>query len=112
MSALFSTHLSADGSIVLYLEEPEANLDLIEDVVSQVPMFYLAQIRDHSGSPSVATLEGARLLDKVRAKVPPFVTKVGHLGEEEALALAQQLVDAVNFARAVAGLPAKLELVK
>ena len=110
--SLFSTHLAADGSVALYLEETDANLDLIEDVVSQVPMFYLAQIRDHSGSTSQASMESARLLDKVRQKVPPFVTKVSHLTQAEALELAQQLIEMVKFARAIEGKPTKLELVK
>lgn len=110
--SLFSTHLSADGTVALYLEEPDANLDLIEDVVAQVPMFYLAQIRDHSGAPALTSMESARLLDKVRQKVPPFVTKISHLTEEEALALASQLFESVKFARAIAGKSTKLELVK
>jgi hypothetical protein len=37
---------------------------------------------------------------------------VASMTEDEALALAQQLIDAVKFARAIAGKTTKLELVK
>lgn len=110
--SLFSVHNATDGSFVLYLEETDANLDLIEDVVSQVPMFHLARIRDHSGDESLRTMESARLLDKVRQSVPDFVTKIANMSEEEALALAEALTDSVKFARAIAGRPVTLEVVK
>jgi hypothetical protein len=110
--SLFSVHNATDGSFHLYLEEPDANLDLIEDVVANVPMFFLAQMRDHSGIESMGSLEQARLLDKVRAKVPPFVTCLAKITEQEALDLAEALIMNVKFARAVAGKTTKLELVK
>lgn len=110
--SLFSVHNATDGSFHLYLEEPEANLDLIEDVVANVPMFYLAQIRDHSGVDSLKSIEAARMLDKVRAKTPPFVTCLAKMTEDETLALAEALIMNVKFARAVAGKTTKLEIVK
>ena len=112
MSELFSVHNASDGSIVLYLEETNANLDLLEDVVAQVPMFHLARLRDHSGTDALKSLEAARLLDKVRQSVPECVVKVAQMNEQEALALAKALVESVQFARAVAGRPAALELIK
>jgi hypothetical protein len=112
MNSLFSIHNASDGSIVLYLEEPEANLDLLEDVMAQVPMFHLARLRDHSGIDSMKSLDAARLLDKVRQSVPDCVVKVAQMSEGEALALAQALIDSVKFARAVAGRPVALELIK
>ena len=112
MSNLFSVHTASDGSFVLYLEEPDANLDLLEDVMAQVPMFHLARLRDHSGTDSLKSIEAARLLDKVRQQVPECVVKVAQMNEGEALALAKALVESVQFARAVAGRPAALELIK
>jgi len=112
MTDLFSIHNASDGSIVLYLEEAEANLDLLEDVMAQVPMFHLARLRDHSGIDSLRSESAASLLDKVRQSVPECVVKVAQMSEEEALALAQALIDSVKFARAVAGRPVGLELVK
>lgn len=110
--SLFSVHNATDGSFHLYLEDSEANLDLIEDVVANVPMFYLAQIRDHSGIDSLKSIEAARMLDRVRAKTPPFVTCVAKMTEDEILVLAEALIMNVKFARAVAGKTTKLEIVK
>ena len=112
MTDLFSIHNASDGSIVLYLEEAEANLDLLEDVMAQVPMFHLARLRDHSGIDAIRSESAASLLDKVCQQVPECVVKVAQMSEEEALALAQALIDSVKFARAVAGRPAGLELIK
>jgi len=110
--SLFSVHNSVDGSLIIYLEETEANLDLLEDVVAQVPLFHIAQVRDHSHPNALKEFGPSPMIDKVRAKVPSFVTRVAAMNEEEAVALAQQLVEAVAFARAIDGRPVKLELVK
>jgi hypothetical protein len=40
------------------------------------------------------------------------VVKVAQMNEQEALALAKALVESVQFARAVAGRPVGLELIK
>jgi hypothetical protein len=112
MTDLFSVHNASDGSIVLYLEETDANLDLLEDVLAQVPMFHLARLRDHSGIDSFKSESAASLLDKVRQQVPECVVKVAQMSEQEALALAKALVESVQFARAVAGRPATLELIQ
>ena len=112
MTDLFSVHNASDGSIVLYLEEADANLDLLEDVLAQVPMFHLARLRDHSGIDSFKSESAASLLDKVRQQVPECVVKVAQMSEQEALALAKALVESVQFARAVAGRPATLELIQ
>jgi hypothetical protein len=107
MTDLFSVHNASDGSIVLYLEETDANLDLLEDVLAQVPMFHLARLRDHSGIDSFKSESAASLLDKVRQQVPECVVKVAQMSEQEALALAKALVESVQFAR-----PATLELIQ
>lgn len=106
--SLFSVHNSATGAVVLYVEETEANLDLIEDVVAQVPMLCLARLRDHQLKDGPLAEE----LDYIRDSIPNFVTKVASMTEAEALDLAEQLIDSVKFARAIAGRPVKLELVK
>lgn len=106
--SLFSVHNSATGAVVLYVEETEANLDLIEDVVAQVPMLCLARLRDHQLKDGPLAEE----LDCIRGQIPNFVTKVASMTEAEALDLAEQLIDSVKFARAIAGRPVKLELVK
>lgn len=110
--SLFSVHNAVDGSLVIYLEETDANLDLLEDLVAQVPLFHIAQVRDHSHPSSIKEAGSLAMIEKVRQKVPSFVTRIAAMSEDEAVALAQQLVEAVAFARAIDGRPVKLELVK
>lgn len=110
--SLFSVHTATDGAIAVYLEEADANLDLLEDIVEQVPLLHLARLQDFSGTYALTSEVAAREADKVRAAIPTVVAKVASMTEDEALALAQQLIDAVKFARAIAGKTTKLELVK
>ena len=110
--SLFSVHTAIDGAIVVYLEEADANLDLLEDIVEQVPLLHLARLRDFSGTYALTSEAAAREADKVRAAIPTVVAKVASMTEDEALALAQALIDSVKFARAVAGRPVALELIK
>lgn len=108
----FSVHNASDGTLVIYLEEQDANLDLLEDVVGQVPLLALSRLAEHSQIDSLKSEQAARLLDKVRAQLPDVCVKVASITEDEALALAEQLMMSVKFARAVAGKSTKLELVK
>jgi hypothetical protein len=110
--SLFSVHNASDGSFVIYLEEQDANLDLLEDVVGQVPLLALSRLAEHSRIDSLKSEQAARLLDKVRAQLPDVCVKVACFTEDEALALAEQLIMSVKFARAIAGKSTKLELVK
>jgi hypothetical protein len=112
MTNIFSVHNAVDGSVVLYLEETDANLDLLEDIVAQVPLFHIAQIRDHSNPSSMKEFGASPMLDKVRQKVPSFVTRIAAMTEEEAVSLAEALLESVQFARAIDGRPVNLHLVK
>jgi hypothetical protein len=109
---LFSVHNATNGSVVVYLEEQDANLDLLEDVVAQVPLLALSRLAEYSGLDALKSEEAARLLDKVRMQLPDIAVKVASITEDEALALAEQLILSVKFARAIAGRPMKLELIK
>jgi hypothetical protein len=106
--SLFSVHNSATGALILYVEETEANLDIVEEIVAQVPLLCLARLREHQLKDGPMAEE----LDCIRGQIPNFVTKVASMSEAEALDLAEQLIDSVKFARAIAGRPVKLELVK
>jgi hypothetical protein len=110
--SLFSVHNATDGSVVLYLEEQDANLDLLEDVVGQVPLLALSRLAEHSRLDALESNEATRLLDKVRSQLPDIAVKVSAMTEGEALELAEQLIMSVKFARAIAGRPMKLELIK
>jgi DNA-directed RNA polymerase specialized sigma54-like protein len=111
-SNLFSCHNSLDGSFVLYLEEQDANLDLLEDVVGQVPLLALSRLAAHSRYEVIDSPEATKLLDKIRGQLPDVALKIATMTEDEALALAEALIDSVKFARAIAGRPMKLELIK
>ena len=110
---LFSVHNALNGDVVIYLEERDANLDLVEDVVTQVPMGSIQAINALSGL-DLKSIESARLMDKARSAVPDLAIKLASVSESEALTLAEQLITAVKYARAMRSQPltTKLELVK
>jgi hypothetical protein len=110
---LFSVHNALNGDVVIYLEERDANCDLIEDVVTQVPMGSIQAINALSGI-DLKSIESARLMDKARSAVPDLALKLASMSESEALTLAEQLITAVKYARAMRSQPqgVKLELVK
>jgi hypothetical protein len=110
---LFSVHNALNGDVVIYLEERDANLDLVEDVVTQVPMGSIQAINALSGL-DLKSIESARLMDKARSAVPDLAIKLASMSESEALTLAEQLITAVKYARAMRSQPlaTKLELVK
>jgi hypothetical protein len=60
------------------------------------------------------SIESARLMDKARSAVPDLAIRLASVSESEALTLAEQLITAVKYARAMRSQPlaTKLELVK
>jgi hypothetical protein len=110
---LFSVHNSLNGDVVIYLEERDAALDLVEDVLAAVPMSDLESIESLLIT-DLKSIEAARLMDKARSAVPDLAIKLASISESEALTLAEQLIVAVKFARAMRSqpTPTKLELVK
>jgi hypothetical protein len=109
---LFSVHAAIDGEFVIYLEEQDASLDMLEDVLEQLSIVDLAGLKEASDVPSLKDVDAARRLDRVRAGMPTVVARLARLTEAEALTLAEQLIMIVKHSRAVAGKPTKLELVK
>ena len=110
---LFSVHNSLNGDFVIYLEERDANLDVVEDVLAAVPLVQLKGIQSlilHD----LKSIDLARLMDKARSAVPDLSIKLASISESEALTLAEQLITAVKVARAMRSEPltTKLELVK
>jgi hypothetical protein len=110
---LFSVHNSLNGDVVIYLEERDAALDLVEDVLAAVPMAHLESIESLLIT-DLKSSEAARMMDKARSAVPDLAIKLTSVSESEALTLAEQLITAVKFARAMRSqlLTTKLELVK
>ena len=110
---LFSVHNSLNGDFVIYLEERDANLDVVEDILAAIPLVQLKGIQSlilHD----LKSIDLARLMDKARSAVPDLSIKLASISESEALTLAEQLITAVKFARAMRSQPltTKLELVK
>lgn len=108
---LFSVHAGIDGEFSIYLEEQDANLDMLEDVLEQVNIIDLAGLKEF-GSVEALKHEGAAArLDAVRAGMPQVVSRIAKLTEAEALTLAEQLIMSVKTTRAL-NKKTKLELVK
>jgi hypothetical protein len=107
---LFSVHAGADGEFSIYLEERDANLDLLEDVVEQVNVIDLAGLKEFASVDALKKEDAAITLDAVRSGIPDFVVRIAKLSEQEALTLAEQLIMIVKESRVQR--PAKLELVK
>ncbi len=110
---LFSVHNALNGDVVIYLEERDANLDVVEDILAAVPLVQLKGIQSlilHD----LKSIDLARLMDKARSAVPELAIKLASVSESEALTLAEQLITAVKYARAMRSQPlaTKLELVK
>ena len=109
---LFSVHTDSQGEFVIYLEERDANLDLLEDVVDQVNLIDLAGLKEFASVDALKDIDAARRLDRVRAGMPDVIVCLAKLTEAEALTLAEQLIMAVKEHRARTNRPVKLELVK
>jgi hypothetical protein len=107
---LFSVHAGADGEFSIYLEERDANLDLLEDVCDQVNLIDLAGLKEFASVDALKDVDAASHLDKVRAGMPDVIVRIAKLSEQEALTLAEQLIMIVKESRVQR--PAKLELVK
>jgi hypothetical protein len=107
---LFSVHAGADGEFSIYLEERDANLDLLEDVCDQVNLIDLAGLKEFASVDALKDVDAASRLDKVRAGMPDVIVRIAKLSEQEALTLAEQLIMIVKESRVKK--PAKLELVK
>lgn len=108
---LFSVHGAVDGEFVLYVEERDAALDLLEDVVDQVNIIDLAGLKEFASVDALKDIDAARRLDKVRAGMPDVIVRIAKLTEAEALTLAEQLIMTVKESRALRNKP-KLEIVK
>lgn len=108
---LFSIHHGADGEFALYLEEQDANLDMLEDVLEQVNVIDLAGLKEFGSVEALKEDSGAYRLDAVRAGMPQVVSRIAKLTEAEALTLAEQLIMSVKVSRAL-DKKTKLELVK
>lgn len=108
---LFSVHIGVDGHYSLYLEEQDANLDMLEDVLEQVNVIDLAGLKEFGSVEALKETGAAHRLDAVRAGMPMVIARIAKMTEAEALTLAEQLIMSVKTSRALQK-KTKLELVK
>lgn len=106
---LFTVHNSLNGDLAIYLEERDAALDLIEDVLAGVPISHLKAIEALLIT-NLRASDAARALDKARAAVPDLALKLASISESEALTLADQLITAVKYGRAMRSEPQTVKL--
>ena len=109
---LFSVHSDGQGEYAIYLEERDAILDLLEDVVDQVNVIDLAGLKEFGCVDALKEIDAASRLDRVRAGMPDVVVRIIKLSEAEALTLAEQLIMIVKESRALSRKAPKLELIK
>lgn len=110
VSTPFSCHVTVDGALVLYLEEQDAVLDLLEDVVTEVSMTDLNDLRQLSRTENLRTIEDSQRLDSFRAAFPSPVVRLVRMSENEALNLAQMIIDQVKIKRAMENQPLSVQL--
>ena len=108
---LFSVHAGIDGEFSIYLEEQDANLDMLEDVLEQVNVVDLAGLKEFASVERMKEENAAYRLEAVRLGMPQVVSRIAKLTEAEALTLAEQLIMSVKTTRALTK-KTKLELVK
>lgn len=109
--SLFTIFNGTDGSLTLFLEERDANLELLEDITDQVPLLALARLRDAGGRFLLDPSDFSDL-ERARNAVPTMSARIAKMSEKEALDLADEIITAVKFNRALQGKSTKLELVK
>ncbi len=93
---LFSIHTTDSGAVSLYLEEQDAILDLVEDVVGQADLDLLDDLQGCVNE-SIKAEGHFENLDRARAEFGEMAIKVAHMTREEALDLAADIIRALKF---------------
>jgi hypothetical protein len=97
---LFSVHTTDDGSLALYLEEHDAILDLLEDVVGQTELSDLDELQA-VGRESYKAEGHFEQLDVARSNFGEMAIKVAFMTRDEALDLAADIIRAFKFHDAI-----------
>jgi hypothetical protein len=95
---LFSVHTTDNGTVVLYLEEQDAVVDLASDVVS----FFELRDLDELQAANRRNLrdEGAvEALDKARDAMPDAAILIASMTEDEAFNLCQDIITSIKKRR-------------
>ena len=113
---LFSVHTTDSGKVCLYLEEQDACIDVVEDVLN----FNSIQDLDALKSVAFASLKEdgvVEALDRARENLPDMALKIAIMTEDEAYNLCQDIISSIKKRRIfkadeMASKVAKLRLVE
>jgi hypothetical protein len=113
---LFSVHTTDSGSVCLYLEEQDACIDVVEDVLNFNSIDDLDALKGAS-SASLKEDGVAEALDKARNNLPEMALKIAIMTEDEAFNLCQDIITSIKKRRLfnadeMASKVAKLRLVE
>jgi hypothetical protein len=113
---LFSVHTTDSGAVCLYLEEQEACVDLVEDVLNFNSIDGLDALKGAS-SASLKEDGVVEALDNARNDLPEMALKIAIMTEDEAFNLCQDIITSIKKRRLfnadeMASKVAKLRLVE
>jgi hypothetical protein len=113
---LFSVHTTDSGSVCLYLEEQDACIDVVEDVLDFNSLDDLDALK---GASSASLKEDGivEALDRARNNLPEMALKIAIMTEDEAFNLCQDIISSIKKRRIfnadeMASKVAKLRLVE
>jgi len=113
---LFSVHTTDSGAVCLYLEEQEACLDVVEDVLNFNSINDLDELKGAAFT-SLKEEGAVERLDKARNQLPEMALKIAIMTEDEAFNLCQDIISSIKKRRIfnadeMASKVAKLRLVE
>ena len=113
---LFSVHTTDSGKVCLYLEEQDACIDVVEDVLDFNSLDDLDALK---GASSASLKEDGivEALDRARNNLPEMALKIAIMTEDEAFNLCQDIITSIKKRRIfnadeMASKVAKLRLVE
>jgi hypothetical protein len=113
---LFSVHTTDSGKVCLYLEEQDACLDVVEDVLNFNSINDLDELKGAAFT-SLKEEGAVEALDKARNNLPEMALKIAVMSEDEAFNLCQDILSSIKKRRIfnadeMASKVAKLRLVE
>jgi hypothetical protein len=113
---LFSVHTTDSGKVCLYLEEQEACIDVVEDVLNFNSINDLDELKGAAFT-SLKEEGAVEALDKARNNLPEMALKIAVMSEDEAFNLCQDILSSIKKRRIfnadeMASKVAKLRLVE
>lgn len=93
--ALFSVHTTDSGKICLYLEEQDACIDLVEEIVGQVELTQLDELQT-ANRKSPKAEDYVHYLDQSREQMPEMALLLAVMSEDEAYDLCQDIIVSIK----------------